>query len=102
MGKERPYYKRIVCKSGFSMSVQASAFSYSHPQSDTADTYESVEIGFPNRVEPLLENYCEDDSDPTGTVYPYVPVWLVTTVIAKHGGVVSGSAPPGVVILKSD
>jgi hypothetical protein len=31
---------------------------------------------------------------PTETVYPYVPVSLVTLVIAKHGGMVSGELPP--------
>ena len=44
-------------------------------------------------------DWCEDKEDPTGTVYGYVPVGIVTTVIAKHGGMVEGAAPPGVVPL---
>ena len=102
MSRERPFYERLVCKSGFSMSIQASEYSYCYPRSDTAESYESVEVGFPNQIEPLLDKYCEDERDPTGTVYPYVPVWVVTTVIAKHGGVVSGTAPPGVLMLEGD
>jgi hypothetical protein len=36
---------------------------------------------------------------PTDTVYAYVPVDIVTLVIAKHGGMVSGEVPPGVIAL---
>ena len=58
-----------------------------------------VEVGFPSEEEPLLMDYCEDKSEPTHTVYAYVPVQVVTNVIAKHGGIVEGEAPPGVVPL---
>jgi hypothetical protein len=40
--------------------------------------------------------YCEDPQDPTGTVYGYVPVQVVTNVIVKHGGIVDGEIPKGV------
>ena len=32
-------------------------------------------------------DYCEDDENPCGTVYGYVPVELVDRVIEKHGGI---------------
>ena len=86
-------YEPIVCKDGFEMSVQAGGGMYSHPRYD-ATSYTEVEIGFPNKEEPLLAAYAEDPERPTGTVYPYVPAKLVLEVIEKHGGMVSGELPP--------
>lgn len=92
-------YPRIVCASGFTMSVQAHDGAYCSPRANNAPKYSEVEVGFPSAEEPLLMDWCEDKEDPTGTVYGYVPVGIVTTVIAKHGGMVEGAAPPGVVPL---
>ena len=91
------YNKIVVCADGFEMSVQANIYSYSIPKEANAEKYEAVEVGFPTEVEPLLEEYAEDPSDPTGTVYGYVPVQVVTDVIVKHGGIVDGEVPPGVI-----
>ena len=44
----------------------------------------------------MLMKYAEAPDDPTGTVYAYVPVQVVTNVIAKHGGIVDGEIPRGV------
>jgi hypothetical protein len=52
-------------------------------------------------MEPLLMPYAETPEDPTGTVYAYVPVELVTNVIVKHGGMVSGEVPPGVIAIQA-
>jgi hypothetical protein len=38
-------------------------------------------------MEPLLMPYAEDESDPTGTVYCYVPREVVEAVVAKHDSV---------------
>jgi len=85
------------------MSVQARATSYCSPRRDDAEHYESVEIGYPNRLETLLLHYAEDPENPEGTVYGWVPVSLVTLVIAKHGGMIAGEVPPGVApLLGSD
>ena len=43
----------------------------------------------------------EDGDEPTKQVYPYVPVSIVSLVLAKHGGMVSGSVPPGVPDLRA-
>ena len=95
--------KRVVCSDGFAMSVQARAASYCSPRRDDAERYESVEIGYPNRLETLLLHYAEDPENPEGTVYGWVPVSLVTLVIAKHGGMIAGEVPPGVApLLGSD
>ena len=94
-------YEPVVCASGFRMSVQANSTAYSEPRSNNAATYSLVEVGFPSAEEPLLMEYCEDKRDPTGTVYGYVPVQVVTNVIAKHGGMVSGEVPPGIAPLRA-
>ena len=94
--------KNVVCKDGFTMSVQAGETQYCHPRETGADKYTEVELGFPNRSEDLLLEFAEDGTRPTDTVYPYVPVSLVTLVIAKHGGMVSGELPPGIPYLRAD
>lgn len=90
-----------ICADGFSMSVQASEYNYCTPRESDADRYVEVEVGFPSSEEPLLVEYADDKTDLTNTVYGYVPVGIVTTVIAKHGGLVEGEVPPGVAPLKA-
>ena len=93
--------KRIECADGFSMSVQANSSAYCHPRSDNAVSYDEVEIGFPNKPEPLLERWAENPSNLTETVYGWVPAQTVLDVIAKHGGIVSGELPAGIIYLES-
>jgi len=87
--------KKVSCADGFSMSVQASTFNYCAPRNDDGP-YSQVEVGFPSAREEMLMDWAEDPDDPTGTVYGYVPVSVVTNVIAKHGGIVDGDVPSGV------
>lgn len=88
--------KRVECASGFSMSVQASEFHYSRPRTNYAASYSLVEIGMPSSPEPLLEQYAEDPSSLTKTVFPFVPRQLVVDIICKHGGIISGELPAGI------
>jgi hypothetical protein len=83
--------KRVVCKDGFRMSVQAGPGNYCKPRPSYEEdkkfiNYTEVEIGFPSEQEDLIMEYCEDPSIPTDTVYGYVPVEVVEQVIRKHGG----------------
>lgn len=94
--------KKVVCKDGFAMSVQAGETQYCRPRETDAERYAEVEIGFPNRSEDLLLEFAEDSTQPTETVYSYVPVSLVSLVIAKHGGIVEGELPPGIPYLRAD
>ncbi len=94
-------YELVECVDGFKMSVQAHGTAYCTPRIDDADNYTEVEVGFPNCREDLLMEFAEEPDDPTGTVYAWVPSQLVTTVIAKHGGMVSGEVPPGVAPLRA-
>lgn len=75
----------VTCGDGFRMSVQASANHYCSPREDKGP-WETVEVGFPSRIEPLLWKYAEEPGAWTETVYSYVPVQLVAAVIDVHGG----------------
>ena len=54
----------VVCADGFSMSVQANSTSYCSPRHDHANPYTSVEVGFPNKEEPLLLEWAEEPDKP--------------------------------------
>lgn len=74
---------RAVCKDGFTISIQASAFHYCTPRRGLKDCeYTYLELGYPSEHEELLDEYRE------GTIYPYVPMKLVEEVIEKHGGII--------------
>ena len=77
---------RVICADGFEISVQASENHYCEPRVNGAEQYESVELGFPNMVEPDIIEYAEKDCY-TETVYGWVPVEVVNKVIEKHGGI---------------
>jgi hypothetical protein len=91
---------KVVCADGFEMSVQAHQGAYCSPRLSNADKYKEVEVGFPSIEEPMLMEWCEEPYQPTDTVYGYVPVQVVTNVIAKHGGMVEGDVPAGVIPLR--
>ena len=94
----RPKINReIVCADGFSMSVQANESAYCEPRLNKQRKYNLVEVGYPSHEEELLMPWAENRLEPTETVYGYVPVDIVTNVIVKHGGIVEGEVPPGVV-----
>ena len=69
-----PFLPRLVCRDGFSISVQYGEYF----QRDI----DSLELGFPSSEEILLDEYKDDD------VYPYVPISLVSYIIERHGGIV--------------
>jgi len=101
----RPVDNRITCADGFSLSVIAGAGYYCTPRPsllsglpdgvvsdsprDYPGPYTAVEVGFPSaQPEPWTEwvQRAEDEADPTGTVYGYVPVQMVRELILSHGG----------------
>ena len=88
--------KKVTCKDGFTMSVQANEGAYCHPRIDEATKYTAVEVGYPSDRENLLMEWAESPEKPTETVYGYVPATQITLVVAKHGGIVSGELPPGI------
>ncbi len=90
--KPKRILKKIECKDGTAISVQASQYHYCSPREDSAWWYE-VEVGFPT-VEPSAEweKYFDGDwqtEDRCGSVYGYVPIGLVVEYINSHGGMVT-------------
>jgi hypothetical protein len=97
-------YKRneaVVCRDGFRMSVQAHDGAYCEPRTDDAERYFTVEVGYPSHAEEVIIPWAERPDEPTETVYAYVPVEVVNTVIAKHGGILRGQVPNGVAYLNA-
>ena len=80
---------RIVCADGFSLSAQASKYHYCTPRETGESYYTHVEVGFPSAVEDVLLQYADDSTNPTETVYGWVPVEVVEAIVDEHGGVTS-------------
>tara|TARA_R110000765_G_scaffold305114_3_gene399050 strand:- start:310 stop:630 length:321 start_codon:yes stop_codon:yes gene_type:complete len=91
-----PNNEPVTCQDGFRISVQASSCHYCSPREDNAESYATVELGYPSSPQPLIHSYAEDRNAPTQTVYSQVPVAIVRELLAKHGGIVSGGLPAGV------
>ena len=86
MVDEYPYHPKIFCKDGFSFSAQANRIAYCEPREDIGP-WSSVEIGFPNGRDELILDWAEDPESPTRTVYGYVPLDVVDSLVQKHGGI---------------
>lgn len=86
MQNNRPIMK---CADGFEISVQASSTHYCSPREDGDTTYDAVELGYPNREEPLIMDYAEDEGNYLHTVYGWVPIEIVNEMIKKHGGIIN-------------
>lgn len=80
--------KRIQCRDGFSMSVQASVIHHCVPAKNLKDgKYEKVEVGSIFTKEHLLDPYTENKKDDY-PIYPFVPIKVVEKIIKKHGGII--------------
>jgi hypothetical protein len=71
----------LVCADGFSMSVQAGRAKFSTPAADFAEHYSHVEIAHTDHCDALAPY-----GDPDEGIYQYVPVDVVETLLAEHGG----------------
>ena len=85
-------YEAVHCADGFHMSVQADDAKYCDPREDIGP-YISAEVGFPSHYDIHLNPYAENSSDPTDTVYGYVPAAVIRLCIESHGGMVDGQLP---------
>ncbi len=85
-----PVIDPVVCRDGFTMSVQASSVHYSIPRFKTLTTgkYERWEVMPLSRPLPrVLAKYkTEREGLTVGTVCGFVPTEVVDAIIAKHGG----------------
>ena len=78
---------RIVCKDGFSISVQGgTSFHYCNPR-ELCNFYEELECGFPSSEEKLLTPYQDGNDSQLDDVFAYVPIEIVEEIIKKHGGI---------------
>ena len=93
--------EQIICKDGFTMSVQAHESAYCIPRITGAEKYTEVEVGFPSKAESLLIEWAENKNSPCNTVYGYVPAARISLVCVKHGGIVSGELPAGIPFIKA-
>jgi len=86
-------FRRIVCKDGASVSVQAGRAIYCTPRNDQGP-WTHLEAGFPSVAPPesWLE-YMDGDGDPLEQVYGYMPVACVQEFIDAHGGMIDGELP---------
>lgn len=76
---------RLSMLDGTSLSAQANQFVYCSPRNNQGP-YETVEAGFPSaKIEEILP-WAEEQDDPTGTVYPRVPIEAVAFAILARGG----------------
>ncbi len=82
---EKQIAKRIICKDGLVLSVQASRTHYCTPRTNHGP-YSHVEVGYPTVTPPKSwRRYA--DGDYPNDVYACVPVELVATFIDSHGGI---------------
>ena len=86
--------KKVLCADGFNLSIQAKYGLHCTPRIDDAEEYTEVEIAYLSEEEELLAEYRNDDYEYI-PLYSYVPVLLVSVILAKHGGIVSGEVPNG-------
>ena len=86
-------YKFVEFNSGFGVSIQANSSNYCEPRNDEGP-YTAVELGFPSAEDSLIIKYAENKSEPTETVYGWVPVGVVKALMIKHGEVIAGTMPP--------
>lgn len=95
--------RRLVLADGTQLSVQAGDGAYCEPRKTMPYfLYESFEIGFPSSVIPEISKFAENEDDLTETVYPYVPVDVVRSVINARGGVVGQWVDGAAVIEEGD
>ena len=75
----------LLCRDGFSISIQGNSTAYCYPKEDNCQLYEHVELGYPSKYDDLIMEWIEEEDSPCSTVYGYVPVKVVNQLIEKHG-----------------
>jgi len=76
---------QIVCRDGFTVSIQGGKYYYSIPKKNGSN-FEEYELGFPEPSDSwLLEALNVPDSKED--VFGYVPLRIVNTLLERHGGI---------------
>lgn len=76
----------VVCKDGFTLSIQASKYSYSSPKSDNAEVYTHVEVGYFEENEEDIIKYLGRVSN-SECIVSNAPVVAVQKLLDSHGGI---------------
>jgi hypothetical protein len=79
---------RVKCADGFSISIQGGTKAHYCSPREHCNEYNRVELGFPSKRMPTLNEYAEDPKRHTKTIFGFVPLEEVEAVIASHGGIV--------------
>lgn len=84
--------RRAVCKSGLSLSIQASRWHYCSPKQDNASSYTMVEAGFPEKNGKPVRLRSLGPAESRGSpVWGYVPVETLDRLLRRNGGIVGAS-----------
>jgi hypothetical protein len=87
-GSEKEYNEprhHIICNDGTTLSVQVGSSLYCTPR-DNKGPWTHVEVGYPTAIPPDTWLEYADSDGINSDVFGYVPVELVETYIASHGG----------------
>jgi hypothetical protein len=80
---------QVTCMDGTTLSVQVGSGLYCLPR-DSNGPYTHVEVGFPSKPFAQLTEYMDGTypyTDPTESVYGYVPIEIVDEIIKDCGGI---------------
>lgn len=85
--------RAVICRDGTTLSCQASETHYCYPREDNGP-WSKIEVGYPSQVpnEEMLQ-YCENQRDPTKSIYGYLPVKICCDFIDSHGGFMEEKLP---------
>ena len=80
---------RLLLCDGSSLSIQASGNHYRSPRCDFDEytSYSEFEIGFPSEHMDELAAYQDGQGDQTSSVFGYVPMQVIESLITARGGV---------------
>ncbi len=93
LARDQVVIPRTCCADDFTLSIQAGRTHYCTPRDDLGP-WRTVEVGYPDAAILALLPFAEDAGRPTDTVYGYVPIDIVSQVIADHGGLAQPSVSP--------
>lgn len=85
-GDRTPTIRRIVCRDGFTLSVQANQFAYCSPRSNNGP-WTQVEVGYPSAPPEFIMEFADEADYPTDTIYAFVPIDYVQKLVDFHGGI---------------
>ena len=96
LGFGKRMLNRVVCRDGFSVSVQAGSAHYCTPRNDVGP-YTHVEASYPTEPMPDLAQWCEAlDGNPLTVkraVWGWVPLEVLAKELASRGGIVIVPTP---------